>query len=327
MSSMTVAAVIPLYNGAAFIEDALQSVVAQREAADEIIVVNDGSTDGGVEIVEAMARRHPITLLHKKNGGQSSARNLAIRHCRSSHIAFLDQDDLWYEDHIQILKAPYLGSRHSRLGLVYGNLDQIDRNGRMVQYSCLNEVPTPQPKRSLVECLVHDMFILPGASLVLKEAVVKAGGFDERLVGYEDDDLFIRIFSLGYFNEYVNKAVTQWRIYPGSTSFSTRMAESRVTYFRKLIESYPDEPRLGRYWVRDAIGPHFFGLLFQEFIEANRTSDLPRMERAWSDLKIVVEVLKPKTKRRFHAVQRLIDVLYRTRLSSVCRPLIRYANH
>jgi glycosyltransferase involved in cell wall biosynthesis len=327
MGKITVAAVIPLYNGAAFIEEALQSVIAQVEPADEVIVVNDGSTDEGVQIVEAMALRHPITLLHKQNGGQSSARNLAIGHCGSSHIAFLDQDDVWYEDHLKILKEPYLQQSHSRLGLVYGNLDQIDRDGRMVQYNCLNGVPTPQPKRSLFECLIHDMFILPGAALVAKEAIVKAGGFDERLVGYEDDDLFVRIFSLGYFNEYINRSVTKWRIYPSSTSFSPRMAASRVTYFRKLVESYPDEPRIGRYWVRDAIGPHFFRLVLQEFIEANRTHDLPRMERAWGDLKVIAPVLQRKTQRKFSTVERLIDVLYKTKLSSACRPLIRYTTH
>lgn len=327
MRKFTVAVVIPLYNGAAFIQEALQSVLDQTEPADEIIVVNDGSTDDGVRMVEEMARQHPITLLHKKNGGQSSARNLAIAHCSSSHVAFLDQDDVWYEDHLAVLKAPYLEQTHSRLGLVYANLDQIDREGRMVQYQCLNEVPTPQPKRSLAECLKHDMYILPGASLVAKEAIVKAGGFDERLVGYEDDDLFVRIFSLGYFNEYINRSVTKWRIYPSSTSFSPRMAESRVTYFRKLVESYPDEPRIGRYWVRDAIGPHFFGLVLKEFIEANRTHDMPRMERAWGDLKVIAPVLKPKTQRKFSTVKRLIDVLYRTKLYSACRPLIRYTVH
>jgi glycosyltransferase involved in cell wall biosynthesis len=324
---ITTAAVIPLYNGAAFIEEALKSVVSQTEPADEIIVVNDGSTDDGVGIVEQIAREHPITLLHKKNGGQSSARNLAIAHCTSSHVAFLDQDDVWYEDHLKVLKAPYVDQVHSKLGLVYGNLDQIDRDGRMVQYQCLNGVPTPQPKRSLAECLLHDMFILPGASLVAKEAIVRAGGFDERLIGYEDDDLFVRIFSLGYFNEYINRSVTKWRIYPSSTSFSPRMAESRVTYFRKLVESYPDEPRIGRYWVRDAIGPHFFGIVLQEFIEANRTHDLPRMERAWGDLNVIVPVLKRKTQRKFGNVKRLIDVLYKTKMSSACRPLIRYAVH
>jgi glycosyltransferase involved in cell wall biosynthesis len=327
MGKITVAAVIPLYNGGPFIRESLQSVLYQTDPANEVIVVNDGSTDDGVEIVEEMARSHPITLLHKKNGGQSSARNLAVGHCSSSHVAFLDQDDVWYENHLKILKAPYLKQSHLRLGLVYGNLDQIDRHGRMVQYKCLNGVPTPQPKRSLFECLIHDMFILPGASLVSKEAIIAAGGFDERLVGYEDDDLFVRIFSLGYFNEYINQSVTKWRIYPGSTSFSPRMAESRVTYFRKLVESYPDEPRLGRYWVRDAIGPHFFSLVFQEFIEANRTRDMPRMERAWADLKVISAVLKPKTQRKFSTVERLIDVLYRTPLSSACRPLIRYTTH
>ena len=71
--ALAIAAVIPLYNGADFIEEAIRSVVRQTVQVDEIIVVDDGSTDNGPAIVDDLARFNKITFLHKPNGGQSSA--------------------------------------------------------------------------------------------------------------------------------------------------------------------------------------------------------------------------------------------------------------
>ena len=240
--TITVAAVIPLYNGAEFIEEAIKSVVAQTDPVDEIIVVNDGSTDNGPDIVRSLLSSYPITFLQQSNAGQSSARNTAINHTSCSHVAFLDQDDIWYSDHIAVLKEPFLKGKMPDLALVYGNLNQIDRAGRMIFQRYLDYVPTPQPKTSLQQCLEHDMFILPGASLVSKEAIKAVGMFDERLSGYEDDDLFTRMFIACYDSVYINKPVTKWRLYTSSTSFSERMAKSRMIYFRKHVELHPYDP-------------------------------------------------------------------------------------
>jgi glycosyltransferase involved in cell wall biosynthesis len=219
---ITVAAVIPLYNGAEFIQEAIRSVAAQTDPVDEIIVVNDGSTDNGPEIVRSLLYSYPITFLQQPNAGQSAARNAAIQHTSScTHIAFLDQDDIWYTDHISVLKKPFLRDEMVNLALVYGNINQIDRAGRLVFQRFLDVVPTPQPKTTLhQQCLEHDMFILPGASLVSKEAIKAVGMFDERLSGYEDDDLFTRLFMACYDSIYINKPVTKWRLYTSSTSFS-----------------------------------------------------------------------------------------------------------
>src|ERR1700758_2585037 len=101
----TIAAIIPLYNGADYIDAAIKSVLEQERLADEIIIVDDGSTDNGPSIVEAMAAGNPrIRLLHKENGGQGSARNYGVAHCNSDLIALLDQDDYWYEDHLKELE-------------------------------------------------------------------------------------------------------------------------------------------------------------------------------------------------------------------------------
>jgi glycosyltransferase involved in cell wall biosynthesis len=325
---ITVAAIIPLYNGAPFIREALESVLAQTEPADEIIVVDDGSTDSGTgaAIVKEIATQHPIRLLTKQNGGQGSARNLGITESSCSHIALLDQDDIWYENHLAILKAPFQEGRMRNLGLVYANLDQIDHSGRMILHHCLNQTDSPHPKCSLLQCLQHDMYILPSASIFTKQAFEEAGRFDERLSGYEDDDLFIRMFSVGFNSIYLkDDAVTKWRIYTGSTSYSQRMSASRMIYFHKLIASYPDEPRLSLYFSRDAIGPRFFHILYCEFIDGSRLRDLPRTTKAWSDIKEVLPVMPRRLRHRISVAAPLIERLYRGRLSFLGRSLLRLA--
>ena len=324
---ISVAAIIPLYNGAAFIRESLESVLAQSEPADEIIVVDDGSTDGGAEIVKEMATHHPIRLISKTNGGIGSARNRGIAEAKSTHIALLDQDDVWYEDHLAVLKRPFLSGEHRNLGLVYANLDRIDRDGRMVRRNFLDEVPSPHPKTSLLQCLSQDMFILPGASLFTKEVFEQVGRFDERLSGYEDDDLFLRVFVAGFESIYLrDKAVTKWRIYTGSTSFSPRMAKSRMIYFDKLVKAHPDDPILNLHWVRDLISPRFFVTVRNDFIDGMKHQNLPRMEQAWSDIQEILPVMRKGVRRRMKLVAPLISLLYRSPFKKVTRGLLSFAS-
>ena len=76
--SLTISAIIPLYNGQRFIGQALTSIANQTLPAHEVIVVDDGSTDDGLATVEQFARTYPVKILRKRNGGQSSARNFGI---------------------------------------------------------------------------------------------------------------------------------------------------------------------------------------------------------------------------------------------------------
>lgn len=267
---LTVAAIIPLYNGRAFIEGALASVLAQTRVPDEILVVDDGSIDDGPVLVARLAASHPeIRLLWKPNGGQSSARNFGVKHSTGQLIALLDQDDAWYPQHIErLIEAFETDGRPHRLGWSYSNLDEIDRQGNMVQRRRI--APDHHPKTSVYKCLDRDMYVLPSASLISREAFEAVGGFDETLVGYEDDDLFFRLFRAGYSNVYVDEALSMWRIYGSSTSSTPRMAQSRMLYARKLLAQFPDEPEHGRYWARDLIAPRFFRNFVGDMFKAAR---------------------------------------------------------
>jgi glycosyltransferase involved in cell wall biosynthesis len=215
--NVRIAAIIPLYNGAPYIRQAIASVLQQSLPAAEIIVVDDGSLDDGPQIVEQLARDHPINLLRKPNGGQGSARNFGVANATCELIALLDQDDVWYCNHLERLARPFSDTRPVELGWAYSNLDEIDEQGRLIVRSALRLFDNvPHPKRDVRGCLCADMYVLPSASLISRKAFAAVGGFDERLRGYEDDDLFLRLFRAGYDNAFVDEALSQWRIFRGA---------------------------------------------------------------------------------------------------------------
>jgi glycosyltransferase involved in cell wall biosynthesis len=285
----TIAVVIPLYNGSRHIEEALNSVFRQSVPANEIIVVDDGSTDdgAGAAIVERMAQTHPVTLLRKPNGGQSSARNLGVRESTSEVIAFLDQDDVWYDNHLQELAKPFQTWAARPLGWVYSNLDEINEGGALVCRDFLGTLSGEHPKRDIHLCIGGDMFVLPSAALISRKAFDAVEGFDEQLCGYEDDDLFLRMLRKGYDNIYLDMPLSKWRVYQGSTSYTPRMTHSRAIYTRKLIEMFPDDAKRACYYARDLIAPRFMVHAIREYQDAVKRGQPAAIDEAWAEIEFL----------------------------------------
>jgi glycosyltransferase involved in cell wall biosynthesis len=261
--NLQISVIIPLYNGAAYIQHAIEGVVSQTLSPLELIVVNDGSNDQGQALVEKIQAHFPIRVVHQENAGQSAARNHGTRLAEGEILAFLDQDDFWYPNHLERLVAPFY--HNPRLGWTYSDVDEIDRYGKMVTLNLLSTLPVQHPKRSLIQLLSEDMMILPSASVVLKRAFDHVGGFDESLSGSEDDDLFLRLFQAGYAHEFFPEALGQWRVRHDSASYTAQSSSSNHHYARKLIEAFPDEPLLIRYYLRDCIAPRFHAAAVAEY--------------------------------------------------------------
>jgi glycosyltransferase involved in cell wall biosynthesis len=247
----TVSVVLPVYNGARFLGAALDSVGAQTCTDFEVIAVDDGSTDGSADL---LAARPGVHLIRQANAGQSAARNAGARHARGEFLAFIDQDDEW--DPQKLARQLRVFERLPDVGLVYSDLDEVDDAGRVVTRQVLRTCGFRHPKRSLLDCLVEDMFILPSTVMLRKTLFDAAGGFDERLSGYEDDDLFLRCFQRARFH-FMRAALVRWRIFSTSSSFSERMDRSRLLYYEKLLAHFPDQPRLHKFYTSEVIVPRF----------------------------------------------------------------------
>ncbi len=272
-SNKTVAVIIPYYNGGEYIERALKSIESQIERPDEIIIVDDGSAEYHKKIIENLKVKYKFELYTKENGGQGSARNYGVQMAKSNYICLLDQDDFFLKNHIAELKIN-IPEDESLFGCVYGDLYEADGAGNIVSLNMANEYSS-QPKRNIKEMIARDMFILPSAALINKQAFIQIGGFDCQFTGYEDDDFFLRLFRAGYSMIWLDKAVTVWCIHSSSTSYSLKMSRSRLKYIKKLLNMFPDDEQRRIFYLRDLIIPRFLPLIFSDLVsyKINRIKD------------------------------------------------------
>lgn len=197
-SPVRFAAVIPLHDKVAHIARALESVGAQTYPAHEVIVVDDASTDGGRAVVERMARPE-ITLLTRNRPGPGgyAARNLAIAQARSEWIAFLDADDRWSPDHLEVMAralsaAPDVGAVATRFTHVHRDRREPDR----VAPSLAGAAPVRLDLRAFLEAWLtaEDCPTWTGAVAVRRDLALRVGGFPAgRARRGGDKDLWLRL--------------------------------------------------------------------------------------------------------------------------------------
>ena len=262
----SVSVLLPVFNAMEMLEESIDSIVQQTLQPSELILIDDGSTDGTREFIETLEISIPKRILHQNRGYQSMARNRAAAIATGTYLAFLDHDDVWYPHHLKTMVA--LLEADQRLGWVYGDVDEIDKNGGLIATRIIRSLNpnADHPKTNLINMLSDDMYIFPSAAVVRKDAFLQIGGFDERLSGYEDDDLFLRMFRAGWLNAFTPDSMVRYRRHFGSSAFSERMWLSREIFAEKLIEAYPDEPELVRFYRRDVIGPRFFRHAALEYV-------------------------------------------------------------
>ena len=303
VGDLSIAAILPLYNGELWVETAIRSVLEQTVLPNEFIVVDDGSTDGGLAIVRRIAADFPlIRIISQLNAGQSAARNLAISIAKSDYVALIDQDDIWYPNHLEELRKAAARHQGLRLGWVYSDFDDIDIDGRMVTRNFIAQRRTDNPKRDLVKVLAQGFVIQPSATLINRAAILAVGGFDERLSGYEDDDLFLRIFMANYDNVFLPFPTSQWRIHASSSGGSDRMEASLRIYAEKLLEAFPNDPWRGLYYRSDVIAPRMITTWIQMYVRASRYKNRQKMRLYAREARLLLRYLRPRTRMKFSAV-------------------------
>jgi glycosyltransferase involved in cell wall biosynthesis len=178
-----VSIIIPCYNGAAYLEDALLSALAQSYPKVEVLVVDDGSTDHSPEI----AHRFPVRYIHQQNRGKSEARNRGVRESKGSYIVFLDADDRLKPEAIEIGLKAIAG--HPDCVFAVGDHVFISSDG-----SYLSRSKKVAKLRSHYEALLQSNFIEMISTVLFRRSVFdEVGGFNAALSVAEDYDLYLRI--------------------------------------------------------------------------------------------------------------------------------------
>ncbi len=195
LSPPLVSVVVPAYNAEAFIADALHSVLAQNYGAIEILLVDDGSTDGTSEVVRALAP--DIRIIRQENGGVASARNTGLKAAKGDFICFLDADDGWFPGKVSA-QADYL-LKHPDVGLVYhawrvwepdddGGYPALDVPKVTDEHAIVQNESGAIYSRLLLDCIVHTSTVM-----VRREVIEQVGFFDTQLTVGEDYDYWLRI--------------------------------------------------------------------------------------------------------------------------------------
>lgn len=223
--------IIPAYNAEEFIGEALESVRVQSYQSWEIIVVNDGGTDGTPGIVAEFARRVPqkiVTLQHDKSRGPSAARNTGMSAAKGEYIALLDADDYWTPDHLACLETV----------LASGTVDMVYSDALVFRNSSSGEIEilsceTIEAASPATE-LFRRHFINPSAVAMTRRLMDRVGGFDTALPRCEDLDYWIRAAAQGFQIVPTGKRTCYYRKSPGTlTTNVASLAEEGARVFEK----------------------------------------------------------------------------------------------
>jgi glycosyltransferase involved in cell wall biosynthesis len=186
-----ISVIIPLFNKEQFIKKTLLSVLNQTFSDFEILLINDGSTDGSIDIVTSFDDER-ITLYTTKNKGVSHARNYGISKSNSDLIAFLDADDLWESNHLENLHRLY--TSFPNCGLYATAYSKQFFNGKKMK-AHFNGVSSDH--FGVIEdyflASIIDSIAWTSAVLIPKKTILEIGGFDEEMRSGQDTDLWVRI--------------------------------------------------------------------------------------------------------------------------------------
>ena len=230
-----VSVVIPAYNCAPFISETLESVYRQTYTNLEIVLVDDGSTDDTPSALAPHMDR--IRYLYQENKGTAAARNAGIQMAKGDLIAFLDNDDLWFPEKID-LQVRVL-QEHPECGLVFTDGKEIDGSRVLRDSLMANHLQSwidqrdDQDSRVMHGWLFNELITLnficsASGVMVRKQSVKRIGGFDERIAIADDYDLYLRMARL-YPMAYLRPCLYVWRYRKESQSGSRNNRQYRWT--------------------------------------------------------------------------------------------------
>ena len=187
-----VSVLMPVYNSAEYLEDALESILAQTLENFELIIINDGSTDGSLEILQTYAARDGrILLSSRKNKGIAKTRNELLNRINGQYIAIMDSDDIALPH--RFAKQVAFLNRELDVVCVGGAFELLDDAGRM-----LTRFTAPTNDEEIQDLmLVGHTSIHHATAMIRRDSLMKVGGYPETMATVGDLDLFLRLGEIG----------------------------------------------------------------------------------------------------------------------------------
>lgn len=219
----TISCIVPVYNGARFLGEALDSILAQTLPPDEIIVVDDGSTDATAEVAGAYAQR--VSYVRQHNAGPASARNTGLRLARGDFLSFLDADDLWRQDKLALQMRALESNPEAGICISYVQNFWVEELAH--ERERMRDQPFAKPLPGYVcQCL-----------LARRNAFETVGNFDESKRVSEDTDWYLRADRAGILKTIVTEPLVYRRIHERNISYEVFQPGKAQTDLLDLIAS------------------------------------------------------------------------------------------
>jgi len=231
MSEVLISAVIPIYNGAEYIAETIESVLAQTRPADEVFLVDDGSTDNLDEVIQPYLK--DIIFIRQQNLGVSAARNRAIRAAKGDWIALLDHDDAWLPHKLK--QQLMVAEGREEVALIYSDMEVF---GDEYKPSRFGDVYTP--RGHIFKDMLMTNPVSPSASLMRRAAILEAGGFDESMWSASDLDMVLKL-SARWEVEYMPEILARYRMHSGNLSKQRMLNLSNMYEILKNARDYNPE--------------------------------------------------------------------------------------
>jgi glycosyltransferase involved in cell wall biosynthesis len=223
MSEPFVSVVIPVWNGKRFLAEAVESVLNQTYPPHEVIVVDDGSTDGSAEVAKSFGAL--VRCYFQIRSGAATARNHGVELSQGNFIAFLDADDFWVKDKLARQMKIFLD--HPESDMVLGQVRQF--------YSCASGVVLKE------ESAIAPGF-LPGAMLIKRSSFFRAGKFSTQWRVGEFIDWYLRAEETGLKSFLLPHVVLMRRIHDANMGIRERASRSDYV---KIVKASLDRRRKG----------------------------------------------------------------------------------
>ena len=229
----SISVIIPAYNAEKTIKETIQSVLNQTWQDFELLIINDGSQDATLEVIESIQDPR-IKIFSYPNAGSSASRNRGIAIAKGEYISFIDADDLWTADK---LEAQYKAlQENSQAAVAYSWTDHIDESGQF-----LRSGPQQSFTGDVYARLLLEDFIGNGSNpLIRAQAFAEVGDFDESLAHSEDWDLWLRLAARYHFVAVPSPQIL-YRMRVSSKSFNIKeMEESSLQVIERAVTATPE---------------------------------------------------------------------------------------
>lgn len=276
--SATVSVVIPAHDAMPDVLEAVESVLAQDRPADEIVVVDDRSSDGSGD---AVRRRFGdrVRVISGAFGSAAAARNAGWHAARGEWIAFLDADDLWTPDKLSASLALLAAAPHADWCFSDGTVNALDGRRHDSLLGLWAEIEEPYCGFPVAE-LIEVNFVLTSSVVARRSALEAAGGFDESLSHAEDVDLWIRLSRRGCATGTKRTLVHYRARETGLSAQAHKRNFGAITLFSRMAADPTLEPALRRL-ARRRVSRHHYRLAIAALREGDAARARAHLAKSW----------------------------------------------